>query len=222
MQESGVQWDLRECPSGPAVPTRFYILFLLVCCIWVIVVLIKAFWTTRSWPSTRRGELLDLSQALQAGDASKASDVAARIPDAAPEAALRCLAVLRPVAFHQLPPETLARADLHFTFVLYALHATANNLRSLSRLLLILTAAWTAYGLANICKGISYMKATGISAVYGGLTEVLGILCVSLFILAILYALRWRIVSLLGRRERLWSQLKGHLELLLAARPPHP
>jgi len=219
MQEQpGVTWDLNQIDTYVPLPTKLYVCFLLVCCIWGVTALLKFIWKTRAWPSTRRGELFDLSQALQTADASRVSDVAAKISEAAPGAGLQRLAILKSVALHELPAEIIARADLHFTCVLSALHVTANNLRSLRRLLLILMAAWTAYGLANICKGISYMKATGISAVYGGLTEVLGTVGISLFILAVLYALRWRIVCLLDRRERLWLRIKGQLAILFA--PP--
>jgi len=114
-----------------------------------------------------------------------------------------------------LPGDLIAQADLHFTYVLSVLRATATNLRSLATLLIILTGAWTTYGLSNITRGISTTKATGISAVYGGVTEVLVTLCISLFILAFLYILRWRLVSLLSRRERLWQLLKSQLQLLL-------
>jgi hypothetical protein len=129
------------------------------------------------------------------------------------------LTVLKSIAFRELSEDLIARADLRFTYVLSALRATATNLKYLATLPLILTGAWTTYGLANITRGISLTKATGISAVYGGITEVLVTLCISLSVLAFLYALRWRIITLHNRRERLWHLLIAQLRIL--STPPH-
>lgn len=219
MQEiPDVQWDIREA-SPLSSATELYILFLLSCCIWAVVVLLKTLWKTRTWPSTRRGQLITLSQALQSADAPQASLLASEISEKCPEAGLRRLAALKSNSFQELPGDLIAQADLRFVYVLSALRATATNLKYLATLLLILTGAWATYGLSNITRGISSTKATGISAVYGGITEVLVTLCISLSVLAFLYILRWRLVSLLSRRERLWHLLKSQLQLLLTL--PH-
>jgi hypothetical protein len=214
MQETAnMQWDLREPPPVSAI-TKLYFLFVLACCIWAAVVFIKRLWKSRSWPSTRRGNLIALSRALQAADATQASTLAADIPEASPEAGLRSLIALKSLAFHELPSDIIDRADLRFTYELSVLRATAANLKSLATLLLVITGAWTAYGLVNICEGISATPATGTSGVYGSLSEIFVGLCLSQVVLAILYILRWRIVTLLARRERLWNLLVAQLRIL--------
>jgi hypothetical protein len=217
MQQYDIQWDLQES-SGPSTLTKLFISFLLACFIWSIVAAVKAFWRTRSWPSSRRGKLLELSLDLESADGSNIALSVADIPEAAPEAGLRSLVALKSAPFRDLPMDILGRSDLHFTYLLSALRTTADNLRRLAKLLLIVTAAWIAYGLGNICKGISYTKVMGISAVYGALTEIFVMLCISLFLSAVLYVIRWRIAALLDRRERLWHRLKSQLTLLT---PPH-
>lgn len=218
MQEVNAQWDFHE--SSPiSTITKLYVGFVVVCCIWAIVVFIKSLWLTKAWPSTRRGNLINLSKALQAADVSQISTLAAGIPEDSPEAGLRRLVALKSSPFHELPTDIINRADLHFTYLLSALRATANNLRHLATLFLIFTFAWTSYGLTNVCRGISASKTPGISTLYGAMTEIFGTLSAALFVFAILYVLRWRIVSLLGRRERLWHLLKSQLEILLT--PPH-
>lgn len=218
MQEApNVQWDLREEPS-PSGITRLFVAFLVVCCIWAVVIIIKVLWNTRSWPSTRRGKLIALSQALQAVDANQVSTLAATIPEASPEAGLRGLAAIKSIAFHELPAGILDRAELRFTYLLSSLHATVTNLKSLATLLLIVTGAWMSYALATFFKGASAGKTFPVSVFSDAVSEVSATLCVGLFVLAILYTLRWRIASLLARRERLWHLLKTQLQLLLT--PP--
>jgi len=211
-------WDPQSLDRYPPVTTKLFFLFVFACCMWAAVVLIKTLWKTHSWLSTRRGNLVALSHALQAADAPQASTLAAEIPESSPEAGLRGFAAIKTIAFHELPAGILDRADLRFTYALSALRATAANLKCLATFLLVLTGAWTAYGLAKICEGISATPATGASAVYGGLSEIFIGLGLSLAVLAILYILRWRILSLLARRERLWLQIRGYLQLLVT--PP--
>jgi len=219
MQEApNVQWDLREEPS-PSGITRLFVAFLVVCCIWAVVIIIKVLWNTRSWPSTRRGKLIALSQALQAADANQVSTLAAKIPEASPEAGLRGLTAIKSIAFHELPAGILDRAELRFAYALSALRATATNLQYLATFLLIVTGAWTTYGLAKICIGFSVSKTVGSSVFYGAMSDIFGPICLSIVVLSILYILRWRILSLLARRERLWLQITGYLQLLVI--PPH-
>lgn len=215
MQEApNVQWDIRE-PAPLSAISKLYFFFLVACCIWAVVVLLKTLWKTRNWPSTRRGNLISLSKALHSANPTEASTLAAKIPESSPESGLRALTALKSIALHELPGDLIAQADLRFTYVLSALRVTATNLKYLAALLLILTGAWTTFSLSNITSGISATKATGISALYGGVTEVLVTLCISLSVLAFLYILHWRLVSLLSRRERLWQLLKSQLQLLL-------
>lgn len=127
--------------------------------------------------------------------------------------------ILKETDFSELPKEIVLQVDLRFSYLLSSLRNTAANLRSLATLLLIMMGSGTAYGLANICKGISASKAIPISAVYGDLSELLGMLCISFLVLAILYSIRWRIMSAASRREQLWQTVKSELQFLL--NPPH-
>jgi len=215
MQETpNVQWDIHEA-SPLSAATKLYIFFLLSCSIWAIVVILKTLWKTRSWPSTHRGNLISLSKALRSADATEASTLAAKIPDASPESGLRALTALKSLASHELPEDLIAQADLHFTYAISALRATATNLQYLATLLMIITGAWTTSGLANISKGLSVSKTSGVAVIAGAMSEIFDPLCISLLILACLYILRWRLVSLLSRREHLWQLLKSQLQLLL-------
>lgn len=215
MQEiPNAQWDIHEAGPLP-VFTRLYVLFLVACCIWAIAVIIKALWNTRSWSSTRHGNLIALSKALQAAGAPQASTLASDIPEDSPEAGFRRLTALKSMAFHELPADLIARADLRFTYVLSALRASVTNLKYLATLLLILTGAWTTYGLAYDLKGIASEKVTGLSAIIGGVQDMLPVLYFAFLLLAAVHLIYWRPSVLLIRRESLWLQLKGYLQLLL-------
>jgi len=128
------------------------------------------------------------------------------------------LTALKSTDFRKLPASLIERAELRSTYVLFDLRATAANLKSLATLLLIVTGTWASYAAAALFGGLSPGKAIPVSAVSGALAEISITLCIALFVLAILYVLRWRIDSLLARRGRLWHFLKSQLQLLLT--PP--
>jgi hypothetical protein len=103
MQESTVQWDLRQVDYYPPVTTKLYILFLFVCCVWGATVLIKTLWRTRFWASTHRGTLIALSHALQSADALQVSMLAAEIPEASRKLVFAGLSPLNRLRFTNYP-----------------------------------------------------------------------------------------------------------------------
>ena len=215
MQEQ-IQWDARSIDYALPLYTRLFSMFLFIAVVWLFVAIIRSIWLTYSWPNTRRGTFRLLLQALQSGDLEQVSALALKIPERSPECGLRRLANLQQEAGNRLDQIT-RQADIAFRVQLARLSTVAINLQRLFTLLLLLTGSWTAYGLANTFKGISADKATGLSAVYGGYSEVAAMLSVNLFVAGALYAVRWRIASAALRRERLWCALKSHLELLIPA-----
>ncbi len=121
------------------------------------------------------------------------SELAAEIPEDCPESGLRRLRNVERAAFPETLKEIIRRADLRFTFAIAGIRAAAMNLKRLITLELILTTAWSFYGVANICKGTSIRNLAGLALFFSSLTDIFAI--------------------------RLWSVLKQHLELLAI---PHP
>ena len=218
MQEQvDVQWDLRSIDSYASLTTRIYVCILLVCGLWGVISLIRLVWATYAWPSTRRRPLLDLFRALRSSDINEVSKLAREIPETAPEGGLRTLA-LKKEPPHDWPADIVQQGQIHFKHALLSLRNTAANLRNLIVLLSIVTASAAADGLANLCKGTAANKAAGISALFAGLSELLGLVWISLLVIAGLYSIRWRIVSVITNREHRWELLKSRLELFLNSR----
>ena len=215
MQETATQWDLRQVDVYIPLPTKLFILFLILCCAWFLVALIKVIWKTRSWSNTRRGTLINLSHALEAENNAQVSALAQKIPESSPEAGLRSLSALDLETSQDLKPSLIDRADVRFSRLLSPIRVTSANLRSLSVFLLLSMLARGFLALASHAHGIALTKTTGLSALFGGLADVFGALNFSSTIVGILYVIHWRLEFLLSRRERLWQNLKTQVRIFL-------
>jgi hypothetical protein len=215
MQETATQWDLRQVDVYIPLPTKLFILFLILCCAWFLVALIKVIWKTRSWSNTRRGTLINLSHALEAENNAQVSALAQKIPESSPEAGLRSLSSLDLETSQDLKPSLIDRADVRFSQLLSPIRVTSANLRSLSALLLLSMLAWGFFVLASHANGIAVTKTIGLSALFGGLADVFGALNFSATIVGILYVIHWRLEFLVNRREHLWQNLKTQVRIFL-------
>lgn len=219
MQQPNVTWNIDNIDRSIPLTHRLLIWFFLVCAIWLVVVVLKLVWKSFRWSSTTRGTLFDLRKSLQQNDLSRTSTLASNIAPQSPESELSRLADMTSPAIPSQFTAFLLRANLHFRHSANALRATSTNLRNLMKLMLIATTLWASFGLGSIFKQIAFEKATGRSALFGSLQELLTVLFGCMALLAAFQLVSWRLDVTIARRESLWHQLKGHLELLLLTPP---
>jgi hypothetical protein len=134
--------------------TQLYYWLLLLSFLWGLFSLLNVIWTTRKWPSIRRGRFADLRDALRQGQVLRTTTLATEIPPDCPESGLSQLSAVQLETPGELLRQIVSRADLQFTYEISGISNAATNLKRLVALQLILTAAWGCYGLANIFKGI--------------------------------------------------------------------
>ena len=208
--QEAVTWSL-EVDRFIPLSTKLFVYFLALSCLWGVVCLVKSAWITSRWPSTKRGKLIELQQTLEAGDRESAATLTSKLPKKSPESGLAEFdAQISSAHLHILS----LQSDLTFRHALAPLLAAATHLKNFTILLLLTSAAWTAYQVTNIFQFISANKIMAISAVFGGLREATALLCVGLVIAVAFHLIRWRLTSLLTRRQNLWDSIKSHLEMI--------
>jgi hypothetical protein len=209
--QEAVNWDYSQFRPSIPLPTKLFVCFLVVSCFWAAIPLIKSIWISSRWPSAKRGKLVDLQRALEAGDLKSAATIASSLPNNSPESEIGELhAQISSAQLHAL----ILKSDLAFRAAISGLLATTTNLKNFTLLLLLSSAAWTAYQVTNVFQFISENKATGISAVFGSLRETSALFCVGLILATAFHLIRWRLSSVLTCRQAQWGSIKGHLELI--------
>lgn len=200
-----VTWDLRTtCYDTSSMVAKLYFLYLFVVSTYVLV---KA---ARLWYRLGLSNLpilefrANLIQLVQAGNFVETPRALKKLPERFPEHAIWSAATNSP-DFRQLGLMQI----LESTTVLIqdALNRLSSGILNFHRIVTFTLLFGLFVALSEgtqVTRGISLEKTTGISAVVGGINEVLLLAASGVFVAGWIYLLFWHFDSRLRHRYRLW------------------
>jgi len=218
MQDSATTWDLRNVDYTIDGATQIYLLFLLVVAIWSVIASVRFWWMTSAFRSESRVNLSRCWSSFMQNDFDEVRRLSSNIPARLPEYGISAWSRLNAQDPKSAYIESFSAAQAHFQYAVSKLGATSRNLYRLMMLTLILTASWLFDHVFVALKGIVANKSTGIFALAGALAQIAAMVSSGVFLVALLYVLRWWMTARIDRRNREWERFAGLLQSLSATR----